>query len=361
MLMEDVRAGRVIQKIVYGNEADEPVAAPAGAPPVPSLLIGRQEDLKNLKRLANGEHRLMIVRGWPGVGKSTIVAALAHDSEVESSFPDGILWTSLGQTPRIISALAMWGRVFGTDEILKATSLKEGVAQMAGLLRDKRSLLIVDDVWEVEHAEPFRQVRGKDCSLLITTREAQVAEKMSSPDNVYMLEPLSHSSALELLGALSPQVLEKYGTFASELVDDLECLPLALHVAGRMLNVEIERGWGVEDLLRELRSGARILEQKAPADRIDLENQTIPTVAVLLQKSTDRLDPFVRDCFAYLGVFAPKPATFDLAAMKSQWQTDDPKAVANALMDRGLLEYIGSGRYQMHALLVAHAKSLLKD
>ena len=83
-------------------------------------------------------------------------------------------------------------------------------------------------------------------------------------------------------------------------------------------------------------------------------------MAVLLQKSTERLDEHTRDYFAYLGVFAPKPATFDLEAMRAVWQIDDPKPFARILVDRGLLEAVG-GRFQMHALLVMHAKSLLQE
>jgi hypothetical protein len=97
---------------------------------------------------------------------------------------------------------------------------------------------------------------------------------------------------------------------------------------------------------------------KAPADRADIETQTIPTVAALLQQSTDLLDQHTRECFAFLGAFAPKPATFDLDAMAAVWKTDDPKPVVRELAARGLIEP-AVGRFQMHALLVAHARSLL--
>jgi hypothetical protein len=129
-----------------------------------------------------------------------------------------------------------------------------------------------------------------------------------------------------------------------------------------MLNVEASYGFGVIDLIKELREGAAILEAKAPADRTDLANETTPTIVVLLQRSTDRLDVQTRDCYAYLGVFAPKPATFDLAAMKAVWQVEEPEQIVRMLVDRGLLEFVKEiGRYQMHALLVAHAKSLLTE
>ena len=118
----------------------------------------------------------------------------------------------------------------------------------------------------------------------------------------------------------------------------------------------------MSDLIKELREGAALLEAQAPADRTDLVNATTPTIAVLLQQSTDRLDDLTRECYAYLGVFAPKPATFDFAAMKAVWEVDDPKPIARTLVDRGLLEFVPDmGRYQMHALLVIHAKSLLPE
>jgi len=80
----------------------------------------------------------------------------------------------------------------------------------------------------------------------------------------------------------------------------------------------------------------------------------------LLKNSTDRLDEQTRECFAYLGAFAPKPATFDINAMKFVWQVEDARPIVRELVNRGLLEPVG-GRFQMHALLVAHARSLCEE
>jgi hypothetical protein len=58
---------------------------------------------------------------------------------------------------------------------------------------------------------------------------------------------------------------------------------------------------------------------------------------------------------------APKPATFGLDAMSIYWKVDDPKPIARVLVKRGLLEYIPElERFQMHALLVAHAQTIFK-
>jgi hypothetical protein len=273
-----------------------------------------------------------------------------------------VLWVSLGPKPDLFSELAAWGRALGNNELLRTRTLEEASAQLAAMLRNKRRLLIIDDVWEAEHAVPFK-VGGRGCATLITTRENKVAQALAPTANdIYRLPVLTDDKALELLQALAPSVVQLYPAESRELVHELEGLPLALQVAGHMLHVEASYGFGIRDLIKELREGTAILEAKAPADRTDLANETTPTIAVLLQRSTDRLDTVTRDCYAYLGVFAPKPATFDLAALKAVWEVDDPKPIARTLVDRGLLEFVPEmGRYQMHALLVAHAKSLLPE
>jgi hypothetical protein len=146
-----------------------------------------------------------------------------------------------------------------------------------------------------------------------------------------------------------------------KLIKDLEALPLAIHVAGRLLRIESGLGWGVRELIDELRNGASIIEAEAPFDRADMETQTIPRVAALLSKSIDGLDSRARDAFALMGVFAAKPATFDLRALASVWGMPDPKPVLRQLVSRGLVEPTGKMRFRMHALLVAQARSMLKS
>lgn len=343
---------------------------PGSAPPLPTLIIGREQDMAELKtRLGitaeekpSAPQILTAVRGWPGVGKTTLASALAYDESVIKGFPDGVLWVSLGQNPNILSELATWGRALGTDDLLRVRTAEEASSQLRAMLRNKRLLLIIDDVWDSKQAIPF-MVGGKTCATLITTRINQVANELApTPRDIYRLDQLTEEKALELLSALAPTVVTAHPDKSLELVKELEGLPLAIQVAGHMLNVEASLGFGVIDLIRELREGAKLLSAKAPADRTDLANETTPTVAVLLQRSTDHLDSLTRDCYAYLGAFAPKPATFDLAAMKAVWQVEDPKPIARTLVDRGLLEPVPTtGRFQMHAVLVMHAKSLLTE
>jgi nucleoside phosphorylase len=339
-------------------------------PPSPSIFLGREDDIIALKNILKSKissqepHSLQVltaVRGWPGIGKTTLATVLANDLEVRQAFPDGILWTSFGKSPDIFSELLAWACALDSKQLLSVTTLKEAISIMSGILRSKKLLLVVDDVWKAEHIIPIQKACGASCVLLVTTRLPGVVNDLSLPNScIYNLPPLTEEKALELLNLLAPTVVSEYRKECQELIQDIECLPLAVHVAGRLLNAEVKLGWGVTHLLQELRAGASLIRAKAPADRIDLEEQTIPTVATLLKRSTDYLDENTRNCFAFLGPFSPKPATFDFQALQAVWQIDDPRPVVRILVDRGLLEPVGSS-FQMHALLVQHARYLLSE
>jgi hypothetical protein len=345
-------------------------SASGSAPPYPTLLLGRDDDLHRLKfRLGTGvetgatlsPHGLTIVRGWPGVGKTTLAAALAHDPDIERIFPDGVLWTSLGQRPSVFAELVAWGRALGHSDMERVNSIEEASARLSAILRNQRCLLIVDDIWDETHAYPFR-VSGRGCALLFTTRITEVAEAIArTPDDIYLLDVLSEAAALELLRILAPGVVAADIPASEELVRELEGLPLAIQVAGHLLQSEAKMEYGVADLLVEIREGARLLEEKAPVDRTEVSNQMRPKVTALLQKSTDLLKFKARVCFAYLGAFAPKPATFDETALGTIWQVANPRPTIRTLVNRGLLEPLDTGRYWVHALLVAHARTLLLD
>lgn len=331
-------------------------------PPLPSLLIGREDVLREIKQRLGigGEQRpVTVIQGWPGVGKSTVVAMLAHDREMVEQYPDGVLWVSLGETPSLISEISVWAEAFGLSEPTRMRKVEELSAQLTAVLRDKRVLLIIDDVWQVEHAAPFR-VGGHACAHLITSRLNDVATALApTAVDLYRLPLLTDQAALELLHKLTPETVSQYPAEARALVRNLEGLPLALHVAGRLLHSEARLGWGVRELLAELGAGTGLLGAQAPSDM--RMRDISPTVAALLKRSTDALDAASRQRFAVLGLFVPKPATFDLAAMGAAWGLTDPRPTARLLVGRGLLEPISGGRFQMHALLVLHARSLIAE
>lgn len=352
------------------------VGVRGSSPPLPALVVGRDRDLnelkKRLRQATSGQSSpvlqvLTAVHGWPGVGKSTLAAALAHDPEIMADFPDGVLWTSLGPTPDLLGELGIWDRLLGGRDAFTAKSPAEAARSLASILRERRFFIVIDDVWQAEHGQLFR-VGGRHCATLLTTRSTEVAESSApTPGDIYKLDVLSSASSLDLLRELAPEVVAANPKAARQLVEALEGLPLAIQVAGRLLHEEYaiqrQKKGGRDylgELLRELQDPAAILNAHAPADTANLTGQTSPTVAALLLKSVDRLKPEMRERYAGLSPAAPKPATFGLDVMSCVWEVDEERAaaIARTFVARGLLEPVGDARYQMHALLVALAETL---
>ncbi|WP_162909754.1 BTAD domain-containing putative transcriptional regulator [Aggregatilinea lenta] len=351
------------------QRAEDPVAVVSPTahvlPPLPALTVGRDRALRDIKhRLGidgTAMHAVTVIQGWPGVGKSTILALLAHDADVARQFPDGILWASSGETPDISGAIAAWAKALNLGLPGSAPRTEDVSAQITAALRDKRALLIVDDIWQSEHAVPFR-VGGQSCALVMTSRLNDVASALApAAEDIYRLPVLTEPAGLELLRKLTPATVAEYPREARNLVRNLEGLPLAIHVAGRLLHTETIMGWGIKELLADLQTGSALLQAQVPSDMLGVGRETSPTIAALLRRSTDLLDAQTRQRFAYLGLFVPKPATFDLAAMAAAWNVADPKPTVRTLVNRGLLEPTSGGRFQMHALLVVHARALLEE
>ncbi len=348
-------------------------------PPRPLLVVGRDKEFAalldrfqtDLQTSQCSVQAIASVRGWPGVGKTTIAAEFLYRPETSKVFPDGGLWTSLGPSPDVRRLLVQWGRALGDSECASIDDVEELSRRLAGRLLNRRLLLVIDDVWHAAQARPF-QVGGPRCGMLVTTRLPRVAEDLTpSPAHRYNLDVLGEDDALELLRRVAYRTVESSPDTCRALVREIEGLPLAVQVAGHLLEAEMQRGLAhqkhgltVQHLLEDVRAGAKaLLAAPAPADMADLASQTTPIVAALLKKSTDFLDEQTRERFAYLGAFAPKPAMFRLQDMAVIWKVSDQEALATArqLIDRGLLETVDDRRFWMHALIVCLADSLCAE
>ena len=229
-------------------------------------------------------------------------------------------------------------------------------------------LLVVDDAWSIEDANWFL-VGGRHCATLVTTRRAAVAEGLApTPGDSTRLDVLSEQAALDLLRKQAPDVVAKHSRECHDLVRELEFLPLAIEIAGRVLCTHMAR-WetpkqsSVGKLLAELKDASRILSEKPPASMVHLVEETSASIAALLKKSTDYLDEETRERFRYLGAFPPKPATFSLGMLAKTWKVGESEAqqYVDRLIDGGLMQPVGGRRFWIHALLVSLAQALWED
>jgi NB-ARC domain len=226
---------------------------PFQVPPLPSYFVERPEvsrDLKNRlleKNETNGTLVISAIHGFGGIGKSTLVAALAHEIDVINRFPYGIFWATLGQEPDVLSLLTSWVQALG-DHDFRPTNIDAASRHLCSLFHNKSALLVVDDVWNVDHVLPFR-IGDSECRVLITTRNADIARVVDA--TLYSLDVMTEEQALALLeGRIKRNFKDLERNQAKSLAETVECLPLALELAA----AQVADGIPWSELLSDLQA-----------------------------------------------------------------------------------------------------------
>ena len=144
---------------VIGKE--QPPGRLVGVPPMPRHpVVGRDGAVADLReRLFRGEGvGITALQGLPGVGKTTLATALAHDDAVRGHFRGGVYWAGLGPQGDVESALNRWATALGA-ELGAARDAREKARRLAPVLEGAALgapvLLVIDDVWRAEDAKPF--------------------------------------------------------------------------------------------------------------------------------------------------------------------------------------------------------------
>ena len=100
-----------------------------------------------------------------------------------------------------------------------------------------------------------------------------------------VLPVLSKKDSIHLLKIICPKIVLDFNEQAQELVEHLEGLPLAIQVAGKLLSAELSYGWGIDNLLADLKTTTRLLQENIPIELKNLSTQTSLSVAALLKKN----------------------------------------------------------------------------
>jgi tetratricopeptide (TPR) repeat protein len=358
-----------VQGFVQGDQNVVTLIFPGGerrtvpfmAPPQPSdSLVGRDELLRALKsRLLTGTS-LALLSGLPGVGKTALAVALAHDPEVLAQFQDGVLWAGLGHQPDVLAQLSAWGMAVGlpTEEVAKLPSVEERAKAVHAAIGLHRMLLVADDAWQVEAALAFK-VGGPHCTHLLTTRLAAVALDFADDEPTEVHE-LSEAEGLQLLARLAPAVVQADPEAASALVQAVGGLPLALNLLGRYLRKAAHGGQprrlrAALERFRQAEERLGLAQAQPPlASHPSLPQGAPISLQAAIAISDAALDEASRRALQALAVFPPKPNTFsEEAALAASGATTE---ALDLLTDCGLLEPSGIGRYTLHQTIADYAR-----
>jgi hypothetical protein len=136
--------------------------------------------------------------GAGGFGKTTLAKAICHDERVQAAFPDGVLWVEVGQEPgNLIGKVEdLVLHLTGARQRAGFTDLNAAATRLAQALGERRLLLMIDDVWDSAHLQPFLE-GGPHCTRLVTTRLPHV---LPTTARAVPVDAMQQDEAVELLG-----------------------------------------------------------------------------------------------------------------------------------------------------------------
>ncbi|MBK9750066.1 MAG: hypothetical protein IPO91_25285 [Chloroflexi bacterium] len=217
---------------------------------LPSEYIARDHAIESLREALLGSHSVVGVvasttlHGQGGLGKSVLARAICEDPAIRSFYKDGILWATLGQDSDVVRHQRDWIHVLGGDQS-DAANIESGKVALRKLLKDRRFLLVLDDVWKRSDVQALNVV-DSNSRILITTRDVSQTESA-------ILVPLSEMQVEESrkLLELSSQGILRDTAILDQISERLGHLPLALNIVGSMLR----RGVTWEDISDALDEG----------------------------------------------------------------------------------------------------------
>jgi len=185
------------------------------------------------------------LRGAGGYGKTTLARALCHDERILEAFYDGILWVTLGENPSDLT-----GHV---EDLIKTLSgersgfagLDAATSRLAELLDDRHILIVIDDVWNRAHLNPFVQ-GGPLCARLITTRDSSTLPESAARIPV---DAMQKDEAVELL---KTGLIDVDGEALQRLAADLGEWPLLLKLVNSALREHVRLGLDTNQALADV-------------------------------------------------------------------------------------------------------------
>jgi WD40 repeat protein len=284
------------------------------------------------------------LRGAGGLGKTTLAAAICHRDEIVTAFNDGILWVTIGQKPNLQEGVAkLYAALTGSrpgfiDEEDAAFHLSE-------VLQDKSCLIVIDDVWDLAHLEPFMR-GGSGCTRLITTRHFEVAVEARCIE----VNEMTLAEAVSMLGGRLPVLPGEFASLRA-LAHRLGEWPLLLELANAALRRRVARHDTVQGALKYLNrqldeQGVVAFDQRNASSRHQALTRTIDL-------SLNELDPRERERYYQLAIF-PEDATVPLGATALLWECELAEAedIVQQFDDLSLIKFsLQNGTLQLHDVM----------
>nr|XP_043630142.1 putative disease resistance RPP13-like protein 1 [Erigeron canadensis] len=276
-------------------------------------FVGREREKKELLHKLLGDENpckekfsVVPIVGMGGVGKTTLARSLYNETQVKDHFELRV-WICVSDDFDIFKISETIFRAMPTEN-KEFKDLNEIQIALSEQLKDKRFLLVLDDIWSEKYVDwenlvkPFHS--GAAGSKIIMTTRKEVLLKQIVFGHLDKLETFSHDDAMSLLArhALDVDNFDSHTDLKAHgdcIVENCGCLPLALKVVGRLLRTKTdEQYW------------EQVLNSKIW--------QTDDNIVPALRLSYQELSACLKQLFAYCSFF-PKDFLFDKRELVRLW------------------------------------------
>ena len=302
----------------------------------PQDFVGRGPYLQQLRSTFSGEPMVFLLYGEPGTGKSTLALQFAWDAQKDF---DAVVFQTCGRRPLDAITAELVERLPIDVKTLAPDKQRDAAKDW---LRQRRSLLVLDDVWpngddqiEVRDLEP-----GPACSVLYTSRLKSLPGV--GPKQASKVEKFTDAEAEELFHAY----LEE--SFSKQEVDNNRMPLLDFAARVEMLPIAVAVG---ASLLRD--KSAMALSKAVSKLNVSALADGEKNVDALFAQAIDSQPPREQKLLAACAVCVQEGFWLPLTAQIAELTEDEADEAANALVRGSLLRVLDRDRqrFQLHALL----------
>src|SRR5271166_2615975 len=195
----------------------------------PQDFVGRSAYLARLQDTLTAEPGVFLLYGEPGAGKSTLALRFAWDAQKDF---DAVIFQTCGQRPLDAITAELVERL---PIDVKTRPPEEQREAAKTWLRERQSLLVLDDVWspEMRQLEP-----GPPCSVLHTSRKHTlpgIASKQSAEVEKFTESEVEELFHTYLDPAFGQSAVTQSRAALLDFAKRVEMLPIAIAVGASML------------------------------------------------------------------------------------------------------------------------------